>query len=105
MFQSLFSWMNFSKIAESVFPFKAIKVSILVLLDEFLEAFVEERERERESVSILVLLDEFLEDNHFTPQLEERKVSILVLLDEFLEVRAISANGLVARSFNPCSLG
>ena len=128
-FQSLFSWMFFSKIGVSRRIFPSILVSILVLLDVFLEASYTGCDLPCHSVSILVLLDVFLEASYTGCDLPCHSVSILVLLDVFLEVGNSDLVShpsrvsilvlldvfledcmsikriLVIRSFNPCSLG
>ena len=106
-FQSLFSWMFFSKFRMRLKNAHTARVSILVLLDVFLEANVLTYCFNRAGVSILVLLDVFLEEWPASwNRIRASKVSILVLLDVFLEelkekYEAVKKTG----SFNPCSLG
>ena len=110
VFQSLFSWMFFSKLPspaflERTFCFNPCSlgcfsrshrgacrqdsrytVSILVLLDVFLEGPRMRGYPRGYRVSILVLLDVFLEEESYVGGFTFRRVSILVLLDVFLEV-------------------
>ena len=128
-FQSLFSWMNFSKWGTVSQYRNILVVSILVLLDEFLEEFaswniglpyqfqslfswmnfskcgISRLMLRKGDVSILVLLDEFLEDLAIFCCRVISRVSILVLLDEFLEGSRGDLSFIFQYSFNPCSLG
>ena len=86
-FQSLFSWMIRSKSPVTVTPGWEPSVSILVLVDDSLEAPVRKRDRCQSGVSILVLVDDSLEVCGGGISPGDAAVSILVLVDDSLEDR------------------
>ena len=104
-FQSLFSWMFFSKFPayRGIVPRGGL-VSILVLLDVFLEVFASDNFVMTMFCFNPCSLGCFSRSSHAIEFRENGKVSILVLLDVFLEDPPIATTTMMA-SFNPCSLG
>ena len=104
MFQSLFSWMFSSKNINI-----GARIKMTCFNPCSLGCFPRRRRRRRRRgavvVSILVLLDVFLEGCHCMSTRFAGRVSILVLLDVFLEVFDFHTSGIITYSFNPCSLG
>ena len=80
-------------------------VSILVLLDVLLEDHGRRRRGRDNDVSILVLLDVSLEVCKFAHFFYDHQVSILVLLDVSLEESCSTGSTHWLPGFNPCSLG
>ena len=106
LFQSLFSWMFFSKPHCWVHTLPVPRWGFNPCsLGCFSRRAAPAPMRRSRTVSILVLLDVFLEGEIDEQNKKDLQVSILVLLDVFLEGGSRSRQSQGPGCFNPCSLG
>ena len=97
------SFLQFERLCGS---WNAFRVSILVLMDSFLQCYHDRIVRAwRINVSILVLMDSFLQYCHAISEYHPTVVSILVLMDSFLQLFGWLEVMLLRNCFNPCFNG
>ena len=86
-------------------PWSNCRVSILVLMESFLQSEQSGRRWKRSRVSILVLMESFLQSTLVMAKEVTLTVSILVLMESFLQWSPHIAVTSHETSFNPCFNG